>query len=122
MDEGLKYMMEQLRLKQAAAAASGQAEEEIPSIEEGAPRPDYSNAVSNKPKFARIAEQIGGLNNEIKVDDAFVAPVPTREVYPSQEKINAQEQAFKSIRGALHGQDFNTIDQIENLKKQLGNK
>jgi hypothetical protein len=124
MDEELKQMMEKLRQQQEAG---GFQVTETPSIDEQAimepPRPDYSEAVAQqKPQYSKIAEHIKNLNTNIAVDPNYKQPIPTREVYPSEEKLNAQQEAMKAITGSVHGKDFNSIKQIENLRKVLGSK
>jgi hypothetical protein len=121
MDEQLKKLMEEIQ-RQKLGKVVEQPTQEEPSMEELAamepPRPDYSNAVQ-KPQFNKIKEYMNNLPNTLKPDENYVAPVATKEVYPSPEKLNKQQQALKSIRDSFS----ETPDQqMLRMKRNLGFK
>jgi hypothetical protein len=124
MDEQLKELMRQLQEQKVGQVIEQNASQndiqEMAAMEP--PRPDYSNAIK-KDRFNKIKQYVGNLPNTVAVDPNYVVPVPTREVYPSQEKLSAQQQAFKSIRDAFNGDpEYRTMEEIERLRKVIGSK
>lgn len=124
MNDDFKKLVEQLRQQQDAGGF--QVVDDVPSVEEQArmepPRPDYSQAISDKPRYPKVVEHIRNLNNKIEVDPNFKPTPRDIDVYPSEEQLSQREKSMNAIQGSLHGNDFNTIKQIENLKKALGSK
>jgi hypothetical protein len=121
MDEQLKKLMEEIQRQKLGKVVETPANEE-PIIEDLAamepPRPDYSNAIK-KPEFSKLKEYMGNLPNKVALDPNYVAPVQTKEVYPSPEALSKQQQALKSIRDS-----FNEApdQQILRMKRNLGIK
>lgn len=125
MDEQLKKLVEQIQAQNLGKIVAPEKKEL--SIQDYAqmepPRPDYSDQA--KPSnFNKTKEYIKTMNNSLVVDPNFISKPSIREVYPTPEQeLNAQQQAFKSIREAFNGDpDYKTLDEIERLKKLSGSK
>lgn len=119
MDDELRKLAQQIQAQKLGTISEEDqnAIQKIASMEP--PRPDYSNAIK-KDRFNRTKQMLGALPNTVVVDDNYVAPIATREVYPTEEQLLSQRD---QISKAFEDRVSETPEQqILRAKRNLGLK